>query len=472
MNVLLVNPASHYLLKMFQDISQLEIPLSLAYLASTLEREGHIVKIIDLNVVSTKKELKFLLGTGGFDIIGVTSTTPVISSCFKTIKVLKRLYPDAKIIVGGWHASTMPIQTLDECKEVDFVVKGEGEETIVELVQNILNGKKLEHIRGIAYRDKSGISHETEDRPLIKDLDTLPFPARQLLPLEAYKKIGFYTLGGYFKKDLYVCSIITSRGCANRCAFCADHVIYKETCRFRSPENVVAEIEEMIRKDNIRIVFFFDTDFFLSPIHVKRICELIIEKKMKFIWGCSGRVNHISKDLLQLMKRAGCIRISFGVESGSPRILRSMHKNILISQVKKVMAMAKDVGMPVYISFLYGMPGETIKDAKMTRQLLWELKPDFMAQSAIVPYPGTDLYDYAFQRNLIKEASWESYSYLFNSLMDQPDAKKVINYQKKTQRNFYTSPFFFMKSLKNLKSIYHLGFYLRAIYSFIRFNVI
>jgi len=471
MNVLLLNPASYFILKMFQDISQLEIPLSLGYLAAVLEQKGNNVKIIDLNFVTTKEKLKSLLGDTVFDIIGVTSTTPIIPTCFRTVRVMKRLYPGARIIVGGWHASTLPIQTMEECTEIDFVVKGEGEDTLAELVEAIKNTKGFELIKGIAYRDKAGIPHENVDRPLIKNLDTIPFPALHLLPLKEYKKIGFYTLGGYFKKDLSVASIITSRGCANRCVFCADHVIYKETCRFRSPENVIAEIEEMIKKYNIRIIFFFDANFLLSPNHVNRICELILEKRLKFIWGCTGRVEYVSKDLLQLMKKAGCIRISYGVESGSPRILKLMNKNISISQVKKAVAITKEVGLPVYISLLYGMPGETFKDAQMTRQLLNELKPDFVSQSAVIPYPGTDLYDDAIHQNLIKKARWESYSYLFNNLMEIPGMKKIFKYQKNIQRDFYISPLFLKNSVKNLKSIYHLGFYLKGLYSFVKFNL-
>ena len=469
MRILLLNPASAYVLRVFRDISLPEIPLSLAHIAAVLEGDGHKVEIIDLNVISRLQEIVDQLKGKNFDLIGFASTTPIINSCYNTIRIMKNVYPDATIVLGGWHASALPVRTLEECKDIDFIVKGEGEETISELARALSTHEDLSTIKGIIYRTKEGIIIENEDRPLIKDLDALPFPSRHLLPLKKYKKIGFYTVGGYYKKDLGISSIFTSRGCANRCSFCADHVIYKETCRFRSPENVLAEIKEMVHKYDIRIILILDANFMLSPKRVRRICELILKEKIKIIWACLARVDSVTAGLLRLMKKAGCIRISYGVESGSPRMLKLMNKQVRIKQIKKAIALTKKVGINVYVFFVYGMPGETVEDMRCSRQLLMEVRPDFVTQSVVIPYPGTDVYEEVVENNLLKEQNWDKFSFFFNNILNLPNAKEIFRYQKKIQRDFYFNIPYIWSRIKKIRSIYHVNFYLHGLKDFIIF---
>jgi len=463
MKILLVNPPSSFLLRSFNEISLPDIPLNLAYIAAILEADGHFVRIIDMNVIKTKEGLMQRLDEANFEIIGFTSTTPIITSCFRTIKILKRRFPRSKIILGGWHASAIPVETMQSCSEIDFIVKGEGEHTVRELVHAIEYGAGFEKIQGIVYRNSASKPVENEDRPLINNLDTLPYPARHLLPLEDYKKMGFYTVGGYFKKDLYLCSIQTSRGCTGKCIFCADSVIHRGTCRFRSVDGVIDEIKHMIKKYGIRIFFIIDANFLGSPVRVKHLCERIIEEKLKIIWGCTGRVDSVSEDMLRLMKTAGCIRISYGIESGSPRVLKLMNKKITIAQIRRAVKITKEAGIHVYIYFVYGMPGETLEDVNMSKQLLMELKPNFVTHSIATPYPGTKLYDNVLREGLLKDVSWEYFNYPFNYVIETPHVRQVFKLQRKILRDFYTSPFFLVDSIKNLKSIYHFGFYIKAL---------
>ncbi len=416
-----------------------------------------------MNLIKSLERLKTILHAFEAGVIGFTSTTPVLVSCYRTIKAFKKCYPRSAIVIGGWHASALPVQTLNECPEIDFVVKGEGEHTFLELVTALEQKMSVGAIKGIAYRDQNGSVNENEDRPLVQNLDELPYPSRHLLDLDAYKDIGFYTVGGYFKKDLYLTSIVTSRGCANKCTFCADSVIYKETCRFRSPDVVVDEIEHAIKNFATRIFFFIDANFTLSPKRVKRICELIIERKVKIIWGCAARVDSISEDLLQIMKAAGCIRISYGIESGSPRVLKLMNKNITIKQIRDAVHLTKKVGIPVYVYFVYGMPGETLHDARMSRQILWELRPDYVTHSIATPFPGSDLYLLSLADGRLQTKDWRHFNYPFHHILKTPDIEAIYRFQARTLRDFYTSPFFLWFTLKNLKSIYHLGFYMRAL---------
>jgi len=472
MNVLLVNPPSSFLLRSFNEISLPDVPLNLAYLAAMLEADGHFVRIIDLNIVKTKIELDDQLAETNFELLGFTSTTPIITSCFHTIKILKKKFPKSKVVLGGWHGSAIPVQTLESCFNIDFVVKGEGEYTLQELVRVIENGGDYSSILGLVYRRPDGVIIENGERPLITNLDSLPYPAWHLLALDEYKKIGVYTVGGYFKKDLYLCSILTSRGCIGKCIFCADGVIHKGKCRFRSPENVVDEIQQMIKKHGIRFFFVIDSNFLNSPVHVQRICELIIKSQLKILWGCVGRVENVSEDLLRLMKAAGCIRISYGVESGSPKILKLMDKNISIPQIKNAVALTKKVGISVYIYFVYGMPGETLDDVQMSRQLLFELKPNFVTHSIATPYPGTKLFDFVTKTGMLKDLEWEHFNYPFKHVIDTPYIKQVFMLQRKIIRDFYISPFFIIDTLKNLKSIYHLGFYIKAFINLLKLSLI
>ncbi len=280
--------------------------------------------------------------------------------------------------------------------------------------------------------------------------------------MDAYRRIGFTTVGGYFKKDLYITSIVTSRGCTGKCTFCADSAIYHHTCRFRSPENVVAEIKEAVEKYNVRIFFIIDANFMLSPKRVARICELIIEEGLHIIWACAARVDAVNEDLLRLMKRAGCIRISYGVESGSPRVLRLMEKYVSIRQIREAVSITKRVGIPVYIYFVYGMPGETIQDVYMSRQLLLELKPDYMTQSIATPFPGSELYNHAATHGWLDGKAWSRYNYPFDHVMELPSIADILRIQSKILIEFYTKPFFIMNTIRQMRSIYHVSFYLKA----------
>ncbi|MHA1679645.1 MAG: B12-binding domain-containing radical SAM protein [Promethearchaeota archaeon] len=472
MNILLVMPPSSFILREFTEISLPDMPLNLAYIAAILEKLGHDVRIIDMNIIKTLTQLKKRIYELEFDIVAFTSTTPAILITYRTIRAFRKVFPRAKIILGGWHVSAVPRQTMDECAEIDYVVMGEGEETISELVQGIKEGSDFSRIKGISFRDADGNVHVNEGRPLIKDIDSLPYPARHLLDLETYKKMGFYTVGGYFKKDLYLSSMITSRGCAFNCTFCADDSIYKGICRLRSPESVVEEIKHVIRNFNIRIFFITDANFTFSQKRVKRICELIIENDLKIIWGCAARVDCVSLELLKLMKKAGCIRISYGIESGSPRILKIMNKRIDLAQVRKAVKMTQDAGIPVYVYFVYGMPGETLDDAKKSGNLLRELKPDYVTHSIAIPFPGSQLYRDAKAGGKLKDATWHDFNYPFSYVKINEDIDKIFKYQAGIIKRYYLSFHFIMKSLKNLKSIYHFMFYMRAIKNLIRFALV
>ncbi len=463
MNILLIQPSSYFKMRILNEIALPDMPLGLAYVAAALEKANHHVRIIDLNVMQTIQELKEALTDVRYEVVGFTSTTSNIFNFYRTIRVIKKILPWITTVLGGWHASGIPVQALRECPTLDIVVKGEGEETMNELVEAIANHRDIAGIQGIVFRNACGEIVENPDRPLIKNLDDLPFPARHLLPMEAYKKRGFDTSGVYFKRDRYISGIVSSRGCTGRCIFCGDHTIYKHSCRLRSPENVVAEIKQVMKQFKVTIFFFQDAHFTQSPTRAKRICELIIKENLNIIWACSARVDTVNEELLHLMKRAGCARIGYGVESGSPRMLKLMNKHVKIKQIRDAIKWTREAGIISYISFVYGVPGETVEDIMMTRQLLMELKPDFVNQNIAIPFPGTKLREIALERNMIKNDGWKLYNFPFGNVLEYPGRDEMFKLQGKILKEYYTSVFFVKNLLKNFRSIYQALFYFKVL---------
>lgn len=474
--ILLINPPSSHLYQAFKGISLFELPLNLTYIASVLEGMGYDVEILDLNFINIRGEFVKLLKEKKFDIIGFTSTTPLIKITFKLIQIVKLIYPEVIVILGGWHASTLPLQIMKECKDIDFIIVGEGEETIKDLVSHLDDSNErrdLYGIEGIVFRSNEGKIIINKPRPQIKDLDTIPFPARHLINLNNYKGINQLTLGGVFREDGYVSHAITSRGCFNRCIFCADHVIYKQIIRTRTPKNVVLELKEMVEKFNIRVIGFIDPNFLAFPKRVKEICKFIIEEKLNFSWGCQACVGKYSLELFQLMKEAGCERISFGVETGSPKIMKIINKKHLnIKNIKDNVKMANIAGITTYIFLIFGLPDETVADLNLTRQLIKEIKPDYINMTMAVPYPGTDLYEISKMKDLLKDdLDWENYIYYDDILLSLPNIQKRVKFQKKIFREFYLSIGFIFNALKNLKTIYHLVFFVKAFIQFLLYMI-
>ncbi len=463
MNILLIHPSSLFKKRILNEITMPDMPLGLAYIAAVLELANHHVRIVDLNVIKTKEELKAALTDVRYEVAGFTSTTSNILTCFRTIRVIKHLLPWITTVLGGWHASGAPVQTLQQCATLDIVVKGEGEETMKELVDAIADHKSMAGIQGVVFRNAQGEIIENEDRPLIKNLDDVPFPARHLLPMEEYKKRGFSTSGVYFKKDRGISGIVTSRGCTGRCIFCADHTIYKHYCRLRSPENVIAEIKQVMKQFRVTIFFFQDAHFTQSPTRAKRICELIIKEKLDIIWACSARVDTVNEELLHLMKRAGCARIGYGIESGSPKMLKIMNKHVNFKQMRDAIKWTREAGMISFVYLVYGVPGETAEDIMLTRQLLMELKPDFVNQSIAIPYPGTRLREIALERNMIKNDHWKFYSFPYGNVIEYPGYDVMFKLQGKILRGFYTSSFFAKSMIKKFRSIYQAFFYFKVL---------
>lgn len=454
MKVLLVRPPYPYGKQPF--ISKMT-PLNLLYLASYLQRNNVEVKVLDMEVEQIN--LNNYIKEFRPEIAGFTSCTPTLKSADNIAKMVKKILPDTMTVLGGVHPTALPAETLNEFSSFDIIVHGEGEETLLEICKKY-NTSEIYNINGIAYRVNGDI-RVNPPRPLIKNLDELPFPARDLINLDRYKG---QIAKGHTRDSYRLTEIITSRGCPKHCIFCATHIINRGGVRFRSAENVLNEIEECISNYKVNAFVFLDDTFVLPNKRFFTILDGI--KKFKVKWGATAVANTISKDLLLQMKEAGCAGLLIGVESGSQRILDLIKKGITVDQVKKAFAIAKEAGIGTEADFIIGShPSETIEDVEKTISLIKEIDPDILSVTILTPYPGTESFRLLEEKNYIFEKNWEKF-YIFGEKpcwrTDNFSPEELVKLQKKILRSFYLSPRKIYKNLKNINDIKTLFYYLNA----------
>ena len=396
MRMLLVSPESELW------SSRKHIPLGLGYLGAVLEEEGDEVQLWDGAV--EEEPLSVLLDRERFDLVGVTSTTPLIHEAWEAAREARRR--DAITILGGSHPTLLPAESLER-PEVDMVARGEAEDTIIEITralekdQGYLNPEtSMRHfassvwpqIAGLSFRDGNGEIVHNPPRPPRKDLDSLPFPAHHLYKIERYTNLQPLTDGLDPRARAY--TIITSRGCPYQCIYCSKAVT-GNIWRPRSPQNVVAEWRELVVELKATEIGVTDDVMTLDIKRAKEICHLLIEEGLNGVpWVTIHgiRVDNTDLELFQLMKEAGCKRVGFGVESGNQRVLDIMKKNQTIEDVRQAFRNARQAGLETIGFFIFGLPGENDETMEDTIKLALELDPDLANFMIAAPFPGTELY--------------------------------------------------------------------------------
>ncbi len=350
-------------------------PLGLAYAAAACEAAGATVRIFDFIVSKYSPEkLSELLEAFKPDVVGAGSVTMNYHQAERIIKDAKRLRPSAVTMMGGPHVSFDIEGTFRTCPELDLIVVGEGEQTLQELMGLIHDRDAWRRIQGIAYKDSGGIVI-TEPRELIHDLDSLPLPARHLLPISRYQALG------------YPVSIITSRGCPNRCIFCLGRRMVGFKGRFRSPSLVVDEIEQILAMGFARINVADDL-FTANKTRVRELCDEIRRRGVNFGWSAFARVNTVDLETLKIMREAGCDCVSFGIESGNPEMLKRIRKGITLDQARQAIACCREADVLPHASFMVGLPGETRETMQETQRFARELNIAY-GYHFFSPFPGT-----------------------------------------------------------------------------------
>jgi anaerobic magnesium-protoporphyrin IX monomethyl ester cyclase len=344
------------------------------------------------------------------------------------IRDAKALAPDILTVMGGPHVTFCARETLEVCSEIDFIVLGEGEETLVELVRACQNGSPWGNIKGLAYQDQ-GRPVLTPPREPIQDIDSLPEPARHLIPLGRYRALGLPI------------SMTTSRGCPFKCIFCVGRKMVGARVRYRNPQKIVDELAYLSTL-GFHQINIADDLFTASKKHCMAVCDEILQRQLKIQWTSFARVDTVSRPALERMKQAGCTAVSFGVESGSPEILTTIKKGITLDQVVRAVSMCNDVGVTPQASFILGLPGETLQTLQQTVAFAGHLKSLGVLHGyhLLAPFPGTDVrensQDYDIQ---IMSNDWNDYhanqAIVRTSAVDQQTLDGIV---KDWQNNFDT----------------------------------
>ena len=382
-------------------------PLGLGYLAAILTKYGYAVEVFDF-VDTSFVEIEEFLRKKKLQIVGIScNLTDYRWGAFKLAQIVKRIDPRCTVVMGGSHATYLYEQILSNfC--VDVVVRYEGEFTFLDLVRAIETGSELEAIKGIAFKTKAGII-KNEDRPPILELDSLPFPAYNLFDPDKY--IHYSSPTKFSRKNvrkLKSANMMTSRGCPYWCQYCSITKFWHGKCRLRSAKKVVDELELLRNEHGVVHFNFFDDVFTLNKDRVIEICKEIIGRKLDVCWECVTRVDSVSNEMLKWMRKAGCLSISYGVESGSPTVLKTINKRQTRSQIIKAFNMTHEAGISAYILLMIGNPSETDQSINETIELLRTIKPDKIRTTLAMIYPATDLYELCKERGLISDDYWLS----------------------------------------------------------------
>lgn len=388
MKVMLIVPPGGYFAERWSKGNMMPA-LGISYIAAVLEREGVDVELIPAHVLGMSfEDIGKHIAKNRPDILGITTTTENRFLSFDLARISKEAYEPAFVLLGGPHMHSTAYDTLNHITEVDGVIMGEGEETVLELVSAIKNKGNLNKIKGLAYRENGSIIINPS-RAVIEDINALPMPARHLEPWDAYNfKIDIPGRG-----PLSAGNMMTSRGCPFECTFCATPVNWGRHVRGLTPENVIKEIIHLVDHYDVKVIWFYDDTFNYNKRRLEKICDLIIEQGIAIKWYAEIRVDLMDKRLLEKMVMAGCYYVGFGIESGSERVCKEIiKKKSSFQQAYDVINWCSEFGIIANPFFIFSHPTETWEEAMQTMEIIEKVKGHCDISTSILHiYPGTQL---------------------------------------------------------------------------------
>ena len=455
MNILLINPLwSKDTKSIFRYLYGVFPPLGIALLASILERDRHRVKIIDCAAegIPAADIMKHIRER--FDFIGITALSQSAPIAYELARVIKKHF-DTPIIMGGVHATAMPDEVVSNpC--IDVCVRGEGEEAIRDIISN----KPFSEIKGISYRD-GGIHIHNQGRESIPELDSYPFPAYHLLPMERYRSM----LGVAVKWPSI--GLIISRGCPGKCEYCYPNSL-GDKVRMKSPGRILEEMLLLKNKYGIKEIDFYDDTFTFYKNKIYEICDLLISSNAGLVWSCLTRPDFVDEPMLKQMKKAGCHQVMYGIESGSPEIRLRIKKKINID-FKKIIRMTHRAGIRVRATYMIGNYDEKRDDVLKTISFAKFIDTDFAVFNVCTPFPGTALYSRLEGEGRILTKDWSRYDF-FNLVFKHPhlSAEETARLYRQANKEFYLRPIVFIRQLKCIYSLTRLRLIIKMGIAFIR----
>lgn len=410
MNIVLINPPAHRRVEEY-DLATWQ-HLGIGRLSSYVKQFGHKVTLIDakLQQLTIAQVLK-MVEEKNPDVVGLTAMTPDIYNAYALARGTKGIDKKIITVIGGCHATAMPELTLREEASFDYLVAGEGERTFEKLLDGVASGastETLREIRGIVFREGAEII-KTQTQPWDIHIEELPIPDWQLHPYATHYKLE------------------TSRGCPFKCNFCMR--VLGEEVRYFPVENVLGEFEHIMRmKDNLSMEIV-DENFTLNPKRINQFLDgmigLGVSRKIR--WFCSTRANLVTKELLKKMKRAGCYRVVFGVESGNKRVLKRMRKKVELEDVSKAVRLTRETGIESFLGFIFGHPDEKLEEMTDTVNFAVRANPDIAALGTMVPYPGTEIAQIVERGEgnyRLLSRDWTEYNRQFSYVLELNDVSK------------------------------------------------
>jgi len=431
-------------------------PAGLSIISSYLKQHGCNVTLYDAFAHHTKKEriIQYIRHINP-QILGVTLMTNHLTQTIPFLRDIKKMLPDIITVVGGAHPSSTYEDFLNHYKEVDIAVFGEGEQTMLEIIESVEDEKPLDQIKGISFRDNGNIKINPF-RDYIQDLNALPFSDWESLPMENYWEI--WTI----KKNY--ANMILSRGCPFGCTFCGAKKALGKKQRKRSPEHILEEITLLYDRHHVRNILFSDSTLNIDVEWVKQICEGILRLERPILWGCNMRADRVDRQMLKLMKASGCVKVFIGVESADNRMLKRMKKGETIEKIEEGIRYIQEVGINPDLGFIFGMPGETEKSMQKSIAFVKKFKKSVCAFTLAAPFPGTQFYEEAKKEGLLVE-DWAKYDIYKIAYIPKGLTKETLErYYKKAVKLTYVNPFFIIWQLFQIKSWINFTIKLRSAY--------
>jgi len=418
------------------------MPLGLGYLGAVLYKNHFEVNVIDCQAQKVShKQFREEISKVQPDIVGITSTTLTYKSALQIAKIAKEVWPNCIIAIGGPHVTFWDDKALQEAPALDIVVRGEGENTMLELAQRVENHQPFYDLAGTTCRKGTEII-KNPNRPYLENLDSLPFPALHLWQhTENLRKYGTIPY-----------PVMTSRGCVYWCNFCTAVRMFGRRYRMRSPKNVVDELEFLHKNYYANQFTFYDDSFTVDQVRTAEICDEIRRRGLNIKWDCETRVDMVSKELLVKMREAGCIAVWFGVESGSKKVLNSMGKGFSLAQTRRAFKWAKEAGLMTVAGVILGFPGETKESAWETIRFVKELNPNDVGFYIATPYPGTPMYEEVKANGSLKITDFDKYD-TATPTFDIPNMtmQELTQIREQAFQSFYLSPAYFVSALGMFK---------------------